>query len=152
MSRGPRWARPRWARPRWDNTAGGRPRTAQGPSTRALLQPAAAKDRGSATMWSLSIIILLTAAMMLALALAAAVIQRHRATSAADMAALAGAGQLIAGPAAACGRAAEVARRHSAVLESCDVIESSVTVEVSLPHQGQVLAPARGRARAGVGP
>jgi secretion/DNA translocation related TadE-like protein len=114
-------------------------------------------DRGSATIWSLSIIVTLTAAMMLALALAAAVIQRHRATSAADLAALAGAGQVLAGPVAACGRAAEIARRHAAALERCDVVATSVAVEVSLPHDlgwlgRQVLAPARGRARAGVGP
>ena len=114
-------------------------------------------DGGSATIWSLSIIVMLTAAMMLALALAAAVIQRHRATSAADLAALAGAGQVLAGPAAACGRAAEIARRHAAALERCDVGATSVAVEVSLPHElgwlgRQVLAPARGRARAGVGP
>jgi secretion/DNA translocation related TadE-like protein len=114
-------------------------------------------ERGSATIWSLSIIVMLTAAMMLALALAAAVIQRHRATSAADLAALAGAGQVLAGPAAACGRAAEIARRHGAALERCDVGATSVAVEVSLPHElgwlgRQVLAPARGRARAGVGP
>lgn len=115
-------------------------------------------QRGSATMWSLSIILVLAAALLLALALAAGVIQRHRAASAADLAALAGAGQLMAGPAAACGRAAEIARGHAAVLERCDVSGTSIAVEVSLAHEAggwvgrQVLAPARGRARAGVGP
>ena len=109
-------------------------------------------------MWSLSILGMLTAAMMLALALAAAVIQRHRAASAADLAALAGAGRVLAGPAVACDRAAEIARREAAVLERCEVSGTTIAVEVSVPKEllwwmgGQVVAPARGRARAALGP
>ena len=109
-------------------------------------------------MWSLSIILVLTAAMMVALALGAAVIERHRAASAADLAALAGAGQVLAGSAAACGRAAQIARLHSARLERCEVSGTVIAVEVSLAPRvgsgmvGQVFAPARGRARAGMGP
>ena len=115
-------------------------------------------ERGSATVWALSIIILLAAAMMLALALASAVIARHRAARAADLAALAGAARVFAGPAAACDRAAQIARRNSAVLEVCELRGTSVAVEVSLAAAPlrwagrQVLAPARGRARAKVGP
>ena len=109
-------------------------------------------------MWALSSILVLGAAMMLALGFAAAVIQRHQAAAAADLAALAGAAEVFAGRAAACARSAEIARRHAAVLEACEVSGATVAVEVSLAWVSeswlgsQVLAPARGRARAGVGP
>jgi len=115
-------------------------------------------ERGSATVWGLSIIVVLAAALMVGLTLGAAVIQRHRATRTAELAALAGAGQVLEGTATACARAADIARRHDAVLAACDVTGAIVAVEVSLADspQGwlgrQVLAPARGRARAGPDP
>ncbi len=114
-------------------------------------------EHGSATLWALSVIIVLAAAVTVALAVAAAVIARHRAATAADLAALAGAGQLFAGAGAACDRAAQIARRHDAVLDGCLLRDTSIDVEVSLVDGPggwlgrQVLAPARGRARAGVG-
>lgn len=115
-------------------------------------------ERGGATVWALSVIALLAAAMGLALVLAAAVVARHRAATAADLAALAGAEELLAGPAAACARAAEIARLHSADLEACELRGTSLAVEVSLTEAppgwagAQLLAPARGRARAGPAP
>ena len=114
-----------------------------------------ADERGSATIWGLTIIVGLAAALMLGLTVGAAVIQRHRAARAAELAAVAGAGQVFAGSAAACRRAGEIARWHGADLDGCDVNGANVAVQVSLVEGPQgwlghhVLAPARGRARAG---
>ena len=117
-----------------------------------------AGERGSATAWGLSVIVVLVAAVVLGLTLGAAVIQRHQAVRAAELAALAGAGKVHEGTAAACARAGDIARRHDAVLAACDVNGVIVAVEVFLGDSPrgwlgrQALAPARGRARAGPDP
>jgi secretion/DNA translocation related TadE-like protein len=77
-----------------------------------------------------------------------AVLARHRAEAAADLAALAAA---AAHGGDGCRRATAVAARNGAVLRRCrDAPDLSVTVEVSVPLQGVLRAhAARARARAG---
>jgi secretion/DNA translocation related TadE-like protein len=80
-----------------------------------------------------------------------AVIARHRAQAAADLAALAGAGQVAHGGAAACGRAGAVAdSMHTAVTE-CTVndLDVVVTVEVAVSLGRFGIGTARAVARAG---
>ena len=72
-------------------------------------------------------------------------VARHRAASAADLAALAGAGHLLDGT--ACEVAAHAAAVQSAVLESCRADGTAVSV-VAAVRVG-VLGTARARARAG---
>jgi secretion/DNA translocation related TadE-like protein len=88
---------------------------------------------------------------MAALLTGAAVVARHRATAAADLAALAGAVRALQG-ADACGTAADVARGNAAELTSCEVrdggvVEVAVSVPVRLGRLG--VFPATARARAG---
>lgn len=81
--------------------------------------------------------------------LGAAVIARHRAQAAADLAALAGAARLPDGPAAACATAHSLARRMGASESHCavDGLDVVVTIAVALP--GARLGPAQAGARAG---
>jgi secretion/DNA translocation related TadE-like protein len=77
--------------------------------------------------------------------LGSAVVARHRAQAAADLAALAAAGLLPAGAAAACARATAVARemRVDDALCAVDELDVVVTVEVAVAFAGRARAAAR---------
>jgi secretion/DNA translocation related TadE-like protein len=79
------------------------------------------------------------------------VVARHHAQAVADLAALAAAGRLPAGPEQACVRAGAVARAMKAGLAQCDVddLDVVVTVEVSVSLGRGFMGPARAAARAG---
>jgi secretion/DNA translocation related TadE-like protein len=81
--------------------------------------------------------------------LGSAVVARHRAQAAADLAALAAAARLPSGAAAACARATAVARQMRVDGARCGVdgLDVVVTVEVRLSFAGA----ARAAARAGPG-
>jgi secretion/DNA translocation related TadE-like protein len=113
-------------------------------------------DRGSAALWTLWAVVVVSAACLAVLGWAAAVVARQRAESAADLSALAAARALSAGgvPCAAGGRVAEAS---GARLVGCAASgdEVTVVVELALPRRavlGLDLPPARARARAGVPP
>jgi secretion/DNA translocation related TadE-like protein len=76
-----------------------------------------------------------------------AVVARHRAQAAADLAALAGAARMPSGVSAACARATAVARemRVDSVQCQADDLDIVVTVQVAAVFAG----PARAAARAG---
>jgi secretion/DNA translocation related TadE-like protein len=80
-----------------------------------------------------------------------AVVARHRAQAAADLAALAAAGRLTSGPQAACASAASLTARMSARMASCSVDELDVVVaaEVSVRLGRWGVHVARASARAG---
>jgi secretion/DNA translocation related TadE-like protein len=81
--------------------------------------------------------------------LGSAVVARHRAQAAADLAALAAAARLAAGPEAACARAKAVAGQMRVSTTGCDVddLDVVVTVDVRLAVGGW--GSARAAARAG---
>jgi secretion/DNA translocation related TadE-like protein len=83
-------------------------------------------------------------------AVGSAVVARHRAQAAADLAALAAAGQLTAGPQAACAAAASLASAMSATVAVCSVEELDVVVTaevtVRLGRWGVHVASASARA------
>lgn len=108
-------------------------------------------DRGAATIYALALVMVLATSGTAALAVAASVVARHRADSAADMAALSAAGAARDGSDGACAIAAEVAQAQHAVLSDCrfDGQVADITVAVPAPSFGGLLPPARGRARAG---
>lgn len=83
--------------------------------------------------------------------LGSAVIGRHRAQAAADLAALTAAAALPAGTAAACTRAALVVRRMAAWQTGCrvDGLDVVVTAEVPVLFTNRGMGPARAAARAG---
>ncbi len=107
-------------------------------------------DAGIATVFTcLCVLVLLTAA-VLVMYFAAAVLARHRAEMSADLGAVAGARQVIAGSDAACARARTVADANHGRVRSCEVDGADlllvVTVDVRI---GPVRGSATGRARAG---
>ena len=86
-------------------------------------------DQGAGSVLALAMVGLLVVVTCLA-GVAVAVVATHRtAQTAADLAALAGAGELQLGG-SACGRAAEVARSNRSVLRRCRVAGTRVGVEV----------------------
>lgn len=91
----------------------------------------------------------LTMVAILGLTLGSVVVARHRAQAAADLAALAAAGGLIAGPAWACARAGEIATAMGAQMPSCIVAELDVVVSVAVPAGSRFGGIAHAAARAG---
>ena len=78
-----------------------------------------AGERGSATVWVLALSTVLATIGLAVVLVGAAVVARHRATAAADLAALAGAVRAVRGDPGACDTAAEVATANSAERQSC---------------------------------
>jgi secretion/DNA translocation related TadE-like protein len=105
-------------------------------------------DEGSVTVWVLCaglVIVLIAAGIAVT---GAAVVARHRAQAAADLAALAGAMRAWDGESAACERAADVGTANDARLVACrlDGFDVIVTVEVApslLGHAGVARVSAR---------
>jgi secretion/DNA translocation related TadE-like protein len=83
--------------------------------------------------------------------LGSAVVGRHRAQSAADLAALAAAARVPAGRAAACGEAQAVAAVMHASVRRCDIDQLDVVVTVAVFVGGQIGGQALATARAGPG-
>lgn len=108
-------------------------------------------DRGSATVWAAVGVAMIMTVFVVGLHLAAAVITRHRAEAAADLAALAAAGLAVEGAEAACRRAGEVAAAMGGTVTSCRLVGWDALVEVRIPVVGTVpgIDTAAGRARAG---
>ncbi|MDQ3716838.1 MAG: flp pilus-assembly TadE/G-like family protein [Actinomycetota bacterium] len=109
-------------------------------------------DRGSASVWVLAlsgVVLLSGTASVLA---GVAIISRHEAGTAADLAALAAASQVLSGSEKACGAAQGIAGANGAELVSCTlsgdgVVDVAVTVTVQFGSLG--LGVARADARAG---
>lgn len=108
-------------------------------------------DGGFATVWAASAIAALLVLTVFAVHLGAAVVHRHRAEAAADLAALAAAAHAIDSEPVACAHALRVTEPMTARMTTCRVTGWEATVEVEvipsvdLPWSGI----ARGRARAG---
>jgi secretion/DNA translocation related TadE-like protein len=115
-----------------------------------------AAERGSASVWVVVAGLLVLLAASVIVARTEAVLARHRAGVAADLAALAAAGQIgLRPPKEACSRAATVAAEDGAHVLSCTAdlsadgrsgtVRVTVAVDVSLPFVGrqQVRASAR---------
>ncbi|MFI5860893.1 Rv3654c family TadE-like protein [Streptomyces sp. NPDC051546] len=79
------------------------------------------RDRGSATVWGVLVATVLAAVFSGVLLLGQAVVSRHRAAAAADLAALAAAATWAHGPEAACATAVRVAVAQGAQVTGCAV-------------------------------
>ena len=116
----------------------------------------AAADRGSATIWVAIACLVTWSVALFALSVGGVIAARHRAASAADLAALAGARTLVAGVGDPCAAAQRVAAAARARVVACDVLANGslqVVAEAALPRllaRWPQLPPARARARAGV--
>jgi secretion/DNA translocation related TadE-like protein len=116
----------------------------------------AGPEEGAGTVLAVGLVAVLGTLILACAALGAAVASRHRAASAADLAALAGAdravGRAMGEP---CQAAANVARANAAQLTACRVDADgsvTVTVQVRLPSPWTTLGPAQARSRAGPAP
>ncbi|MFE6870795.1 Rv3654c family TadE-like protein [Kitasatospora sp. NPDC057692] len=113
------------------------------------------EDAGSATVWLLLCALLGCLVCTAALSVGAVVGARHRAESAADLAALAAADRLLLDADGGCGRAGAVAAAQEAAVVSCtvDLAADAVEVVAQVPVAGLSsrlpVGPARARARAG---
>ena len=105
-----------------------------------------AEDRGSASLWLLGVAL---AVLLLAGTVAMAgglLVARHRAQSAADLGALAGAARAAQGPGVACPAAERIVRANGGRLVACEVdgLDVLITVDVDGPAGwGSVSARAR---------
>ncbi len=110
-----------------------------------------ADDRGAATVWSAGVIAVMVSVAVFGMHLGAAMVARHHAESAADLAALAGAAQVLPGEQYACTQARRVTDRMRVQLESCRLRGWEVLVEVSVQPPGWLgrLGVATAQARAG---
>ena len=111
-----------------------------------------AADRGSATVWAAITVAALVAVLSAVLGLVGAVGGRHRAEAAADLAALAAAGQAVRGEAVACRRAGDVAAGTGGRVVLCRVRGAEAVVEVDVTLRATVFGAVTARARARAGP
>lgn len=102
-------------------------------------------------MWTVVAIAVVAVAAGVAILLGTVMLARHRASSAADEAALAVASHALAGPAGACAVGDRIARLDGATMRSCTLVDAiaTVDVEVVLPAALRHLGAATGQARAG---
>lgn len=109
------------------------------------------RDDGFATVWAAGAIAAVLAVCVLLVWVGSAAVARHRATSAADLAALAAAGHAGAGLQPACAQAARVADRMGATLSSCELNGWDALIKVAVDPGGGIAAfgPATAKARAG---
>ena len=113
-----------------------------------------APDRGMATVWAAAAVAALMVIAVLGVNLGAAIVGRHRAEAAADLAALAAASHAADGELVACAQGARVTDAMSVALVSCHLSEWDAYVETAVRPPVRVLpgAAAHGRARAGPRP
>lgn len=117
------------------------------------LRSRVAGERGSATVWVVALAGVLAAIGVAAVLVGAAVVGRHRATTAADLAALAAAEHAVRGDPGACAAAGEVAGANGARLTTCTVASGAVVdVAVEVPVRLGPLGVSRAGARARAGP
>jgi secretion/DNA translocation related TadE-like protein len=90
------------------------------------------RERGSATVVAVAMIALVVSIALGVIVVGSAVIARHRAQTSADLAALAAAGRLASGGAAACSWASSIAGAMHSVVAACRVEELDVIVAVDV--------------------
>lgn len=113
-----------------------------------------AGDRGSATIWVVMLVMLLTMVWVGLASVGAAVVARHRASAAADLAALAAASAAERAIPNPCAAAREIAEMHGGHVSGCrlDGLTADVVVTVDVAGVLAFGASAAGRSRAGPGP
>ncbi len=111
-----------------------------------------AADRGSATVWAAGAVAVVLVIAVAGMHLGGVLLARHRAESAADLAALAAAGRSVAGQQVACARARGLAERMTVELVSCRLEGWDALVEVRVRPGGPLARFGSATARARAGP
>ncbi|WP_187351987.1 Rv3654c family TadE-like protein [Allosaccharopolyspora coralli] len=109
------------------------------------------RDRGAATLQAAGVVLALLLLLTFGLQLGAAVLSRHRAEGAADLAALAAAAHIDRGGDLACATAGRVARGMDVSVTSCSVHGWQAWIRTRAEPAGVLagFASSSGRARAG---
>ena len=110
-----------------------------------------ARERGSATVWVLAVGLLIVVVALASAAAGAGAVARHRAQSAADLGALAGAIRALDGAGTACAHARTIVAANGARLVACrlDGFDVIVSAEVVPSGVAAVAGVATASARAG---
>jgi secretion/DNA translocation related TadE-like protein len=111
-----------------------------------------ADDRGSATVLMAGVAAVLMLLIVLGLQVGGAMLTRQRVATAADLAALAAAGQAVGGADHACARARWVVERMSATLTACRIVEWEAYVEATARPPGWAALSGAASAHARAGP
>lgn len=108
-------------------------------------------DSGFATVTALGLVAALAAFTALVVTVGVLQVVRHRAESAADLAALAAARHALEGPEVACAAARRTASAQGATVDRCRIegVEAVVAVRTPLPGRLAPFGPLRAQARAG---
>lgn len=108
-------------------------------------------DQGSASIYVLALCAVLAFVAATGVLLGQAVVARHRAGAAAELAALAAADRALDGEGVACAAAGRVAAATGGAMTACALHDGVSEVVTTVPMAGVLSAwgPARGRARAG---
>jgi secretion/DNA translocation related TadE-like protein len=108
-------------------------------------------EEGMATVWVLAAGVVIVLVAVAFASAGAATVARHRAESAADLAALAGALRVVDGTDTACARSADVSAANGAHMVACTVdgLDVTIVVEVSAIAGIWFSGTARAAARAG---
>ena len=109
-------------------------------------------ERGSATVWVLAAGLVIVVAALAAVAVGAAIVARHRAQAAADLAALAGAAHAVEGQDAACAWAARLAADNGGQLVACSLDGWDLTVSAAVAPAGVAALAGTASASARAGP
>jgi secretion/DNA translocation related TadE-like protein len=109
-------------------------------------------DRGGATVLVLAIGLVTVLVAIASAAVGSAIVARHRAQTAADLAALAGALDSLDGVEVACARAREIAASNGGHLIACDLDGLDVVVTVEARPSGLAAMGGTARASARAGP
>ena len=109
------------------------------------------RDEGFVTVAMAGLMLVLISVTVLVAGLGAVAVTRHRAATAADLAALAAAGHALEGTVTACAAAGRVAEAQGAAVVDCRFDGSDALVEVTVRPPGRLgaLGAARAWARAG---
>jgi secretion/DNA translocation related TadE-like protein len=110
-------------------------------------------DEGFIAVAVAGLVLVLVSVSSLVACLGAVAVARHRAATAADLAALAAAGHALEGEPTACGAAARVAEAQGAVVQVCRLDGADALVQVTVRPVGRLgsLGAAQAWARAGPG-
>jgi len=109
-------------------------------------------DQGSATVWAAGAVAVVLVIAVAGMHLGGVLLARHRAESAADLAALAAAGRSVAGQQVACARARELTERMTVELVSCRLEGRDALVETRVRPGGPLARFESATARARAGP
>ncbi|TQS13383.1 flp pilus-assembly TadE/G-like family protein [Microbispora sp. SCL1-1] len=110
------------------------------------------RERGSATIWTIALMIFVWAAAMVVVQVGVARVARHRAQSAADLSALGAARVALAVPDEACHRAEAITVANGAVLRSCSLSGGVAEIVVTMRFVVPLLGSATATASASAGP